>query len=74
MKRTLAAALGLLLFPLPALAAPMSPAGANAAMAACAGKREGDAVQLPGKKRGRMIAAVCQDVRGQLIAVPTVKQ
>ena len=74
MKKTIAIAACLLLLPMAALAAHKAPAGpSKAAIEACAGKAAGDAVELAGKK-GAMVPATCQDVKGQLVAVPTAKK
>ena len=71
MKKIIALAACMLLLPMVAMAGSHKKGGpSKAAIEACAGKAAGDAVQMAGKK-GAMVDATCQDVKGQLVAVPT---
>lgn len=71
MKKIIALSACLLLLPVAAMATAKKSAGpSKAAIEACAGKVAGIAVQMPGKKKGAVIDATCQDVKGQLVAVP----
>jgi len=70
MKKIIALSACMLLLPMATLAtAKKSAAPSKAAIEACVGKAAGDAVQMAGKKKGSMIDATCQDVKGQLVAV-----
>lgn len=72
MKKIIALSACLLMLPMAALATTKKPAEpSKAAIEACAGKAAGDAVQMAGKKKGTMVDATCQDVKGQMVAVPT---
>jgi hypothetical protein len=70
MKKIIIIAACLSLLPLTAMAA-KKPAAKHtkASVAACVGKAVGDSVELKGKK-GKKIAATCQEVKGKLVAVP----
>lgn len=71
MKKIVALSVCMLLLPVASMAAHKKAAGpSKAAIEACTGKAAGDAVQLDGKKKGTKIDAACQDVKGQLVAVP----
>ena len=74
MKKIIALSACLLLLPMAVMAASKTTtAPSKAAVDACVGKAVGDAVQISGAK-GKMIAATCQDVKGQMVAVPTAKK
>ena len=70
MKKIIVLSACMLLLPMATLAtAKKASAPSKAAIEACVGKAAGDAVQMAGKKKGTMIDATCQDVKGQLVAV-----
>jgi len=70
MKKIIALSVCMLLLPIAAMATTKAPAApSKAAIEACVGKAAGDAVKVAGKKKGEMIDATCQDVKGQLVAV-----
>ncbi len=85
MKKSIVIAVCLLLLPMAALAANKAPynfippnkapaAGPSAAaINACIGKAAGDAVDLY-EGKGEMVQATCQDMKGQLVAVPNAKK
>ncbi len=68
MKKIIVLASCMLLLPMAVMAGTKKADDNKAAVAACAGKVAGDAVQIAGKK-GAMVDATCQDVKGQLVAV-----
>jgi hypothetical protein len=70
MKKIIAISACMLLLPMAVMAAPKKSAPSKAAIEACSGKAAGDAVQMAGKKKGTTVEATCQDVKGQLVAVP----
>ncbi|NTV13749.1 MAG: hypothetical protein HGA96_07460 [Desulfobulbaceae bacterium] len=71
MNKIIALSACILLLPMAALATTKHQAApSKAAIEACVGKAAGDAVKMAGKKKGAMLDANCQDVKGQLVAVP----
>jgi len=71
MKKIIAITACMLMLPMAAMATTKKPAApSKAAIEACTGKAVGDAVQMAGKKKGAVVDATCQDVKGQLVAVP----
>ena len=71
MKKIIALSACMLLLPMVGVAAAKKSSGpSKAAIEACVGKAAGVAVQMAGKKKGAVVEATCQDVKGQLVAVP----